>query len=47
MRERKEEERAKMVYIKGNITVPYLQAPNFFSPLANQGSMMNTARNLV
>lgn len=36
-----------MVYIKGNITVPYLQAPNFFSPLANQGSMMNTARNLV
>lgn len=32
---------------RGNITVPYLQAPNFFSPLANQGSMINTARNLV
>ena len=27
--------------------MPYLQAPNFFSPLANQGSMINTARNLV
>lgn len=36
-----------MTFIKGSIAHPYLQTPNFFSPLANQGSMMNTARNLV